>query len=246
MERYTDYDDFAPIYNRHWGSFSTHVLPVLDQLALSDFPTGTAILDLCCGTGQLARELTGRGYKVTGVDGSEQMLQYARLNAPKARFSNADARFFQLPVDFALVFSTYDSLNHLLTLDDLAKVFRSVYNHLQTGGVFIFDMNLDSGFRSRWVGTFQIVSDASVVVLAAEYDEDEKLATMNIASFSPSEDDKTLWRRKDIVLTQRAYSVDELTRALASAGFTNIEVFDARRDFGMRDDGRAFFRARKA
>ncbi len=246
MERYSDYDDFAQTYNRHWGSFATRILPVLDQLALSDFPTGTAILDLCCGTGQLARELTGRGYKVTGVEGSEQMLQYARRNAPEATFSNADARFFDLPVDFALVFSTYDSLNHLLTLADLSKVFRNVYNHLQTGGFFVFDMNLDSGFRSRWAGTFQIVSESSVVVVDSTYDEDEKLATMNITSFSQNQDDNTLWRRNDIVLTQRAYSVDELTKALASAGFTDTEVFDARRDFGWREEGRAFFRARKA
>lgn len=133
MEHYTDYDDFAQIYNRHWGGFSLQIIPILEQLALDGCPPQSAILDLCCGTGQLAEELTARGYKVTGVDGSEKMLRHARQNAPNANFYCADARSFDLSTNFAIVLSTYDSLNHLLTLEDLASVFRNVYRHLQPG-----------------------------------------------------------------------------------------------------------------
>ena len=150
MDNYSDYDDFAQVYNRHWGGFSLRILPILEQLALDDCPPRSAILDLCCGTEQLAKALAARDYKVTGVDGSEQMLRLARQNAPNASFHCADARSFNLSTNFALVLSTYDSLNHLLTLEDLASVFRNVFRHLQSGGVFVFDMNLDAGFRSRW------------------------------------------------------------------------------------------------
>ena len=134
MDHYTDYDDFAQVYNRHWGGFSIGILPILEQLALDNCPPGSAILDLCCGTGQLAKALAARDYIVTGVDGSEKMLRHARQNAPSAEFYCADARSFDLPTNFALVLSTYDSLNHLLTLEDLATVFRNVYRHLQIRG----------------------------------------------------------------------------------------------------------------
>ena len=245
MERYTDYDDFAQVYNRQWGGFSIQIMPILEQLALNKCPPGAAILDLCCGTGQLASLLTARGYRVTGVDGSEQMLRYARRNAPNATFICSDARALELPEEFAIIISTYDSLNHLLTLDDVETVFRNVNRHLKASGVFVFDMNLDSGFRSRWTETFHILTEASAVLIASEYEEDEKLATMNITTFTQQEEDKALWRRNDVALTQRAYSVDELTEALTKAGFADIEVFDARQDLGMRDEGRAFFRAKK-
>ena len=58
MGEHTGYDDFADVYNRYWGRFSVEILPILEQLALKDCPPGAAILDLCCGTGQLASELT--------------------------------------------------------------------------------------------------------------------------------------------------------------------------------------------
>ena len=245
MEKHADYDDFALVYNHYWGSFPLQILPILEQLALNDIPPGTAILDLCCGTGQLASVLTERGYKVAGVDGSKQMLKYARINAPQATFYVSDARHFKLPADFAIAFSTFDSLNHLLSLYDLEKVFRNVYRQLETGGVFVFDMNLESGFQSRWVGPFNIWSKNSVVVTESKYDESEKLATANISIFAQNEEDKSLWRRNDVALTQRAYTVDEIVKTLARAGFAEIEVFDALRDFKLRQVGRAFFRAKK-
>lgn len=245
MDRYTDYDDFAQAYNRYWGGYSVQIMPVLERLALDDCPPGASILDLCCGTGQLAKALAARGYRVTGVDGSEQMLRYARRNAPIAKFYCADARSFDLPNEFAVVLSTYDSLNHLLALEDLASVFGNVYRHLQAGGSFVFDMNLDAGFRSRWVGSFNIVSDSPVVVVDSKYDQDEGLATMAMTLFAPVDDDQSLWRRSDVTLTQRAYSVDELTTTLADAAFKDIEAFDARADFAMREEGRALFRAIK-
>jgi len=245
MDRYSDYDDFARIYNRYWGGFSTQILPILEQLALKDVPEGVAILDLCCGAGQLASELTKRGYRVAGVDGSKPMLDYARMNAPKAEFHLTDVRSLELPMVFDIALSTYDSLNHLLTLDDLRLVFHNVYRHLATEGIFVFDMNLESGFQSRWRGNFNIWSDDTAVITESNYDEAEKLATVNIIIFTQNDGDETLWRRNDVTLTQRAYSVDELTRALARASFVEIEVFDAQRDFKMRDEGRAFFRAKK-
>ena len=245
MEHHADYDDFAQVYNRHWSGFSIHIVPILDQLALNGYPPGVAILDLCCGTGQLAGELTERGYKVAGVDASKQMLNHARINAPKAMFHCSDVRFFELPTDFAIAFSTFDSLNHLLTLDDLEKVFRNVYRQLETGGVFVFDMNLESGFQSRWVSPFNIWSENTVIVTESKYDDIEKLATASITIFTCKEADKSLWRRTDVTLTQRAYTVEELTKTLTSAGFTGVDVFDAHRDFEMRQVGRAFFRAKK-
>ena len=245
MRRYTDYDDFAHIYNRHWGGFATQVLPVLERLVLDVCPPGADILDLCCGTGQLAQALIQRGYKVTGVDSSEQMLRYARINAPSATFCAADARSFELPAAFDIAISTYDSLNHLLTLDDVETVFRKVAQHLEKDGIFVFDMNLDAGFRSRWIGSFHIRSDDSAVLVDSSYNEEDNLAAMNITIFMQDEQIKSSWRRSDLTLTQRAYSIEDLTRALTSAGYIDIQAFDARRDLGLRDEGRAFFRARK-
>ena len=118
--RYSDYDDFAWMYNRHWGSrFTPLALAVLGELVLPEISAGAAILDLCCGTGQLARFLSEEGYDVTGIDGSEKMLKYAREIAPGVRFICEDARTFDLPPSFDLVTSFFDSLNHVMTIKDV-------------------------------------------------------------------------------------------------------------------------------
>lgn len=90
------YDPFAWVYNRYWGTQSAdRLLPALDELLLQDLPSGAHVLDLCCGTGQRADTLTQRGFRVTGVDNSEEMLRFARQNAPAAAFIRADARSFE-------------------------------------------------------------------------------------------------------------------------------------------------------
>ena len=77
MDRYADYDPFAEVYNRYWGGFATRVLPVLDRLLLDGLPPGSLLLDLCCGTGQLAEALTERGYRVVGfVSGDRESRSY--------------------------------------------------------------------------------------------------------------------------------------------------------------------------
>jgi ubiquinone/menaquinone biosynthesis C-methylase UbiE len=109
------------VYNKRWTAFAYRVAPVLVEFYAST-PVGQAnrsILDLCCGTGQLALYFLERGYRVTGIDLSEHMLQYARENASsyveegQARFVQADAADFDMDEPVGLAVSTFDALNHL-------------------------------------------------------------------------------------------------------------------------------------
>ncbi len=94
-DRYVDYGGFADVYNRHWGGFAGRVVDPLCRLGLDQLVPGDRVLDVCCGTGQLAAAPTERGFEVVGVDGSEAMIALARLNAPAATFLVADARTFR-------------------------------------------------------------------------------------------------------------------------------------------------------
>ena len=98
-------------------------MPILDRLVLGDMAEGALVLDLCCGTGQLAAALNGRGYRVIGIDSSAAMIDHARQNAPESEFSVADARTFSVPEAAEAAVSTYDSLNHLMSQADLTAAF---------------------------------------------------------------------------------------------------------------------------
>ncbi len=55
------------------------------------------VLDVACGTGDMAVSLVERGCTVTGVDISEEMLAIARQKAPMVTFMIADAEHLPFP-----------------------------------------------------------------------------------------------------------------------------------------------------
>ena len=245
-ERYADYDAFAWIYNRYWAGFARSVLPALDELVLKRLPAPAPILDVCCGNGQLAHLLHERGYAVTGVDGSAEMIAYARQNAPECRFVVEDARTFHLPTEYAAALSTFDSLNHILDLTELTEAFRRVYAALLPGGIFVFDVNMEAGYQVRWSGSGGQTADDHAFIQHWTYDADTSIAHIDFTFFF-LESDSGLWRRSDLTLTQRAYSEDDLRTALQSAGFTNIVTQDAQElNLARERGGRLFFVAEKS
>ena len=242
----SQYDDFAWFYNTYWGagptSFSTRVVPVLERLVLPHVRQGGHILDLCCGTGQLAQDLTARGYIVTGIDGSAEILKYARARAPGVEFVHADARSFTRPPQFDAAVSLYDSLNHLMQGVDLDATFANVRAALKWGGIFLCDFNMQAGFEARWRGSFGLAADDHALVYRSSFDAVSRVGRAAVTMFRL---EHNAWRRTDLTLHQRCYTEEEITGALHAAGFTDLAAFDAARDLGMQAEvGRSFFLGR--
>ncbi len=238
------YDSLAWFYNRHWRRLHRKALAILDQLLLPDLPPGGRILDLCCGAGHLSRALAARGYKVTGIDASAEMLRYARANAPRAEFLAADARSFRLPAEYDAVVSTFDSLNHVLTLDQLCAVFANVYAALVEGGRFLFDLNMQEAYRTQWQKSSALVEEDNACFVRGGYDPVNKLGRTEITMFRLRQN----WERADVTLFQRCYRRHEIRSALDLAGFQPVRCYHARRDLGLRGpiaEGRAVFLAIK-
>ena len=150
-KRYSEYDTWAWLYNQTMGpQYGLEQLKPLEMMLIPQLPKDAKLLDLCCGTGHLMQPLLERGYKVTGLDGSEAMLDYARQNAPEGEFILGDARTFNLPETFDGVISTSASLNHILSLEELKAVFNHVFHALKPNGLFLFDLNHAGQMRKWW------------------------------------------------------------------------------------------------
>lgn len=243
-EIFSDYDPFAWFYNLYWGpDFSRIALDALSQILLPQLSPSASILDLCCGTGQLASELEDRGYRVTGIDGSDAMLRFARENAPDVPFFRADARSFAVsePVDACV--SMFDSLNHILELSELNAVFSHVHSALNPNGVFVFDLNTEEEFQiGLRESAFDIVEEDHACIVKSKYDPRDNLKRYDVAMFRLTDDDA--WTRSDVTLLQRYYSLDDIRAALTLASFSDIQIYDGSVDLGHEvRDGRAFVRA---
>ncbi len=246
MTIYSEYDPFAWVYNKYWGDeFTPRVFPILENLVLRRLPVRASILDLCCGTGQLARTLTNLGYRVTGIDGSAEMLRFARENAPDAEFIVGDARSFEVASPFHAVVSVFDSLNHIMTGDELATVFGNVYAALREGGLFFFDLNLEAGYDLTWNDTFSIVEDDHICIVRTSYHPEERIARFDTTIMLLDGG----WQRTDLALLQRCYDASEIRSALRAAGFTGVRAYanHARQGLGplFEEAERAFFVCRK-
>jgi len=149
-ERYDQYDSWAWLYDETIGPvYGREQMEVLERVLLPLLEPGDHLFDLCCGTGQLIQGLLEARYQVTGLDGSEEMLARARMNAPGAKYVLEDARTYRAPGHFDAAFSTSASLNHVPVIDDLRQVFENVCVSLRVGGVFLFDLN-HHGQMTKW------------------------------------------------------------------------------------------------
>jgi SAM-dependent methyltransferase len=239
------YDEFALIYNRHWGpQYADVALDTLDPLLLSRIPPGSRILDLCCGSGQTSRRLEDRGYRIKGIDKSPALIAFAKINAPHSTFAVADARHFKLPAHFEAAISLSDSLNHLLTLDDLRSAFRQVESCLIPGGLFVFDLNLAYKYETSWAGSMAVVDEDAVCAVVTSSDVSARLARFEAATFTKVGD---LWTRKDVSLAQSWYTPEEVTSALNDVGFIDTRITDRRGNLLQNwDIKKAYFSTAKA
>jgi SAM-dependent methyltransferase len=236
---YTVYDDFAWFYNRYFGDRFLGVHErVLRDLFATRVKRERSVLDLACGTGQISQWLSREGYKVTGIDGSRQMLEHAQKNAPDATFLARDIRDFKIINMFHAALCTFDSINHVMSLQELTNVFNNVYGALRGGGLFVFDVNTDDGFKARWNGTSSIIAKDHVLASESSYDPKRREGKYVFAAFPRQ---KRRWQRVDVVIQEKAYSQVEIERRLAKSLFKSIRAYDAQRDFKLKEVGRLFF-----
>jgi SAM-dependent methyltransferase len=160
--------------------------------------------------------LTVQGYEVTGLDGSQELLNFARQNAPKAVFVLADARSFTLPNLYDAALCLSDSLNHLLTIVELLAAFQNVFLILRQGGLFLFDLNLEHKYVTTWPGQFAMVEDESVCVVRASYDPGTRIARFDATMFEKDQ----VWMRSDVALFQTWYPEPQVRSTLQEIGFS--------------------------
>jgi SAM-dependent methyltransferase len=131
------YDDLVVIEGSHarWAAY-------LDELWAGEVLT---VLDVCCGTGLLAAELTARGYEVVGIDGSEEMLARARERVRMPLHRTTLPALPDLGVFDAAV-STFDSFNYL-SPDDLRAALAALAPHVRANGWLVFDLHTDLQLR---------------------------------------------------------------------------------------------------
>jgi SAM-dependent methyltransferase len=239
----SSYDDIAEMYDLFWADwYLPAALPAIEKLFFSRLAPNARILDVCCGSGHVTQELVKRGYQVTGVDASAGLIRIARRKMPGVDFRVQAAERLSIDEKYDAALSTFDSMNHLLSYEDVRGAFRGVYNALHPGGTFVFDMNLEEAYfldLTQWEVT---LNDDAVGLVRGRYDPATKKASTELIWFTRQGKTET-WIRRASVVEQRCYPVGDIVLVLHEAGFRSIETVMASHA-GMQNDlaiGRTFF-----
>ena len=111
------------------------------------------ILDLGCGWGRITCKLANRGYDVTGVDLSENLLAYAKQNAQALGLNLQFIQGSMLSVpypeaSFDKVICLWGVFNHLLTPEDQVKGLNEMNRVLEPGRLAFIEMG--NGERKKY------------------------------------------------------------------------------------------------
>lgn len=208
------------------------------------------VLDLGCGTGTITCLLAAYGYRVTGVDLSEEMLTEAARKAEAlpperrpllVRQSMPRLRLLE-PADAAV--STLDALNYLTNEKAMEETLRRVFRWLRPGGLFVFDVNTPYKLRRMDGALYTDETEASFCVWRTVFSEKTKVCTYGVDLFSLRPDGA--WARDWEEHRERAWEEHELRAMLEAAGFQDIHVTGDLRNTAPRpDEDRVIFRCRK-
>lgn len=206
------------------------ILAFLETILCERRKTPETVLDLACGTGSLSVLLAQRGYRVTGVDQSAEMLTVAYQKALKLKsnrpfFACQSMQSLELPRPVDMAVCCLDSINYLTDPADCAETFKRVSRNLNRDGIFLFDINTSNKLRALDSQVFLDEDDDTYCVWRAEFDERENICYYGMDLFQRQGE---LWRRAFEEHREYAYSQEQLSQMLRSAGFAKVLAFGDR------------------
>jgi ubiquinone/menaquinone biosynthesis C-methylase UbiE len=228
-QRHATYDDWAKYFDLVAGDRTS--MAAFYRSLVSD--KTRSILDLACGTGTitlaLAQRLIECGGKweqsrVVGVDESAEMLRIARANDARPQWINGDMRSLPIEGVFDLVICCYNTVQSLLTDNDLDEFFCAVRSVVDPGGVFAFDIvqpDLQYLNKPHWDHPACAVTDARGRHLEDRRDHryDPRSQILAIEHRLIEAGAEAAGPLARVSLEYRQYLTGEIDQALAAASF---------------------------
>ena len=205
-----DYEKWADYVERHFRKLKRPV---------------RSVVELACGTGSLACLMARRGYSVTAVDLSPDMLTIAeqKCRGLDVMLSCQDITRLVLPRQADAVICCLDSVNYVTRANDLRRAFRMVNYALTPGGLFLFDVKTPAALEGADGQTYLDEDDGLYCVWRADWYPRRRVCAYGLDLFLQNEDG--LWMRGGEYHEEYAYTMDELDGFLREAGFRHVRQY---------------------
>jgi SAM-dependent methyltransferase len=237
----TAYAALAPAYDEAgFANYAGYITPEILTFLQQNGWLGRRILDLGCGTGQSTAALAERGFNVTGVDQSAEMLGVARMRVQGTGYLADTMQDNILTMDYLgsqdLVLCIGNVVNDFRNLREVETLFRKAFAALEPDRRFVFDMLTLRGLATYLTGEKILdISDRLYITAQGTFTYDTMSLRQTITLFHRGKDEA--WQRTNAYLTLHSFPVERLTKLLETIGFkvfgaftTHFEEFDLYND----------------
>lgn len=214
-------EDLAYIHDVGFSDYALKSAPGILEILVQNKILEGLVVDLGCGSGLWAQELAKANYHVLGVDISESMIDIARKRVPDAEFLVESLFKAEIPACNAVT-SIGECLNYLFDSNNdqqvLTQLFVRIYNALNPGGIFIFDIleaEAEQVIPKTTKKGFTQGGDW-IVLVEKEEDQQQGILTRRIITFRKVGE---YYRRDDEVHQQRLYKATDIAQGLEQVGF---------------------------
>lgn len=220
------YSSFAQVYDRLmdqslYQKWRDYVLRHVQ-------PQGQSLLELACGSGTLAVQLSQAGFNVTGFDLSSEMLTLANQKAIAAKLDlpliQGDMRDLSGLPSFDIVTCFDDSLCYMKDLTDVRKVFQQVYNLLPQTGYFMFDAHSLYQMDEVFPGYMFNDRTEDTAFMWSSYCGDEPHSIEHDLTFFVWDERIKGYQAFNELHYERTYPLTDFEKALHDVGFRKIEI----------------------
>jgi 2-polyprenyl-3-methyl-5-hydroxy-6-metoxy-1,4-benzoquinol methylase len=230
------YEDYARKYDKEcFVQGTTGECDFIEEEIARD--KSLKIIDIGCGTGRHAIELTKRGYPVTGVDLSENQINRAREKAQEAGvaidFQTQDARNLPFEGEFDLAIMLCEGGFSLMETDEMNfEILKNATKALRSKGKLIF---------TTLNGLFPLFHSVNEFYESAQKEGQSqcKECSFDLVTFRDYntvvfEDDSG--NKRELKCNERYYVPSEITWFLKTLGYKKIDIFGAKLGAYSRND----------
>lgn len=241
----TSYLNFAYVYDKFmdnipYEEWCQYIISILHKYHIKE----GKLVELGCGTATLALLLAQQGYHITGIDNSPDMLSIA---AEKLTYNCNIALQLQDMSDLTLedtydgFYCVCDSLNYLVSKEDILHAFQGVKEYLKKEGIFLFDLKT-LHFYQNILGdqTFCDHQEDCSYTWENNFFEEDNVNQYDLTIFI-RQTDTGLYEKYNEIHHQRGYALEEIIDLLRKAGLEYVTAYDAFTDNPPAEDSERIY-----
>ena len=192
---------------------------------------GKKILEPLCGSGRFLIPFIERGFDITGIDMSNEMLQKLKLKFPDAKTVHTDIMKYDPKEKFDYIFISSGSVSLFTDIDICKQILIRIKNWLLKTGKFVFAVDT---IKNRCIDDNDYNIAVSVktrenfeIVLKSKNYYEEQTQTQFSPSIYEMYNNTELIQSEFMDFQTHLYKYGEMEQYLKEVGFTQIKTFSS-------------------